>query len=1677
MSSRDRTVLILLLLIGGVLQLGDAGEARAACDVIPSASTQFAGARGTLGTPFAGPGDWVDVRVAPLCEGAGGGLTGAVGDYAVAIVFTPPAGPRTLRVLAESCAAFAASIPACETEALAPGGACCKQVATSNTPGVVPRLDLSGDAKGEPRLRFAFPDTDDSLGTVDDDVTLAGPAIIAVLRNDAGAPAAAAALHAPGHTCNSASGTVACIDELFEPDGSCVPAGRDRTFGGFTALPPSNSYASLCTSENVCRATATELRFTVDADGNVLAPIDWEDILRSQRGVPVPMQLHFSTPVRAFENQTTRVRIPNRTFVGSYDVKGRKLAPVFDPQVHAATNQDLTLFGTADAPRSVVRIARRACGTDSTAAVCRSDADCVAPTTCVPLFDFAGRLEDDAGPVVLTRRGRLGASFEAEARDPVPLEGLTQTEKLNAFTVSEPLALESLNGDPDDEDLVIKLSERESGARTRIGRGGSPGRAVLNVLEGAFGAPVARTFRAPAVAAEGNLVAFLESEAGQWHPNRSDANNDPNRNGRVVDGLLRVYRVGGGRALDVFADERAADGAPRINERSLVVSAGRVFYRRSEAGEARRITERVSLGPTGQELQSGAFRPALSTDGRFVGFHTTDRLFGTVPDTRIDYFRRDLAKHPDDPGFVELVSADTDGNEGGGLALPRAWSSDGNQVVFARTLAVSSEEGVFWRDMTRGRTRRVSNGTRGAISADGTTACFTAGGTPPGIVDLETGSVTTYPLWSDLAASTCAVANAGAVSAFNLYPNNQFTFFITGIEVVAGSSRRLIEGAFHVDPSLAADGRFLAFSSWWPELVDGDTNDAFDAFVLDRKNSTIERVSVNAQGQQANGLSTSPDMSADGRWISFVSEATNLVPRDANGTLDVFVHDRITGVTERVSVSTAGAETTSPETRDQVNDLGMTAVARDGIVAFERTSDTLVAGDGNGVTDVFVRRPDPTDLAHDFFPDGVLDDVVLEVFDGTSVTRLCPAEDVAVGSGRAAFLRPESELGTTDCPEGSLNDDHDTDDLVAQLWRGPGTKVENLGRAATAVALSDEFVAALVSEAGERNRDLNDDGAANDRVVELYSPSAGRWLGRQPFPAAEEMRFCGDDAVAFVTPEETDLNGDGDTDDRVLGLVTAQGESLGPAFHLGQAVEDFVCSGSLLALRTRERAQGQDLNGDRDASDDVLQVFDLARDECRRGLAPGCLRNTGKTIVPCNRPGCDPRIPYRVLEHTVRFLTAESNEGHDLNGDGDTDDVVLQVFNAATAPVTVGSSSLEAVALQAAPNVLAAAPVGTCTNTGEACVKPGDCGIGLCLVPPGECVHFDVACERRHPDCSSGYTCSPPRDAPTAECPENPNEPCPGICREIGGPCGVDADCPRGECLVRDVIARSLVSPLTDDPLGSVVVVSSGRCSEDLKEPCVCAGADCSCSAGGFCEQGSCVQFHGTCRTADDCPPTATCKLELVSAGTVDSDGDELPDPIDNCPHVANPDQADTDRDGFGDACGGCSGEECSGCPAEPDDCSAAPTASLAIRGGAKRKLTWQWRGPTVQAGDFAIATHHVCVYRRNAGQWTLRARLSIAADGTCNGRPCWQETGRNGLRYRNPSGGMSGVTELAFKRSANGLAITLNGKGPELELPSLPIGADEVGVELRRGDGVCWSSTFTTSDVNDARDYRASTP
>jgi Tol biopolymer transport system component len=221
-------------------------------------------------------------------------------------------------------------------------------------------------------------------------------------------------------------------------------------------------------------------------------------------------------------------------------------------------------------------------------------------------------------------------------------------------------------------------------------------------------------------------------------------------------------------------------------------------------------------------------------------------------------------------------------------------------------------------------------------------------------------------------------------------------------------------------PSISADGRWVAFASSATNLVPEDTNGYPDIFVRDRTTGITKRVSVTDGGGQANGASSSPVISADGRWVAFTSYANNLSLGDLNfftGGADVFLHDLVTGRTVRVSNSMLGL-TTNGE-----NDFP--TISADGrYVGFDSTATDLIPDDANSHEDVFVwdRQTQHTVRAS-------------VAVDGA---------EADAGSGLASISADGSRIAFISAADNLVDDDSNgyTDAFVKDLRTGAVTRVD-----------------------------------------------------------------------------------------------------------------------------------------------------------------------------------------------------------------------------------------------------------------------------------------------------------------------------------------------------------------------------------------------------------------------------------------------------------------------------------------------------------------------------------------------------------------------------------------------------------------------------------------------------------
>ncbi len=351
-----------------------------------------------------------------------------------------------------------------------------------------------------------------------------------------------------------------------------------------------------------------------------------------------------------------------------------------------------------------------------------------------------------------------------------------------------------------------------------------------------------------------------------------------------------------------------------------------------------RTTKRVSLGESGQEANGASAWPEISGDGLSVVFTSiATNLVDEDTSSIEDVFVVSLQS-----GAVDLVSYSASGGQANAASNHPVISGDGRFVAFvsaATNLVPGANTGleeIYLYDRTHGSLQWVSaplsgsanDGVSGepAISADGNWVAFSSNSTQ--LVPADTEGWRDIFLWnrSSNAIERVSVAQTG-------YGADSLSYA----------------------PALSADGRFIVFWSLASDLVADDTNSWSDIFLRDRLNGTLQRVNLSTTGEQAGGPSNEPAISADGRFIVFRSNATNLVPNDTNGKRDIFVRD-LQGTTTRVSVDSSAGESNGSNYSPVISADG-------GAIAFYSDAYNLVLEpleDLNGVSDVFAHGEPPT---------------------------------------------------------------------------------------------------------------------------------------------------------------------------------------------------------------------------------------------------------------------------------------------------------------------------------------------------------------------------------------------------------------------------------------------------------------------------------------------------------------------------------------------------------------------------------------------------------------------------------------------------------------------------------------------------------------------------------------------
>ena len=358
-----------------------------------------------------------------------------------------------------------------------------------------------------------------------------------------------------------------------------------------------------------------------------------------------------------------------------------------------------------------------------------------------------------------------------------------------------------------------------------------------------------------------------------------------------------------------------------------------VFLRDRASGATRLVSESLRGGVANAYSADAS----ISADGRVVAFFSpaSDLVQGDRNGVG------DIFVWHRESGRLEIASVGSGGGQGDDTSLESALSADGRFVAFTSFAAnfarrdTNGSADVFLRDLHAGYTERVSVGVDGrpsngyswqpSVSADGRYVAFYS--TASNLVPDDRGGRSDVFVRDRQTRQTLRASVAADGTAANGYS---------------------------VQPTLSGNGRYVAFVSAASNLVPGDTNRLIDVFVKDLETGHLERVSVGSDGRQANGASYEPTLSADGRYVAFESFASNLVAGDTNRHQDAFVHDRQTGETHRVSVHSDGSQAAESSWTPSLSADGR-------FVAFRSDAADLSALDDNRSSDVYL---------HDLGPDG-----------------------------------------------------------------------------------------------------------------------------------------------------------------------------------------------------------------------------------------------------------------------------------------------------------------------------------------------------------------------------------------------------------------------------------------------------------------------------------------------------------------------------------------------------------------------------------------------------------------------------------------------------------------------------------------------------------------------------------
>ncbi len=460
------------------------------------------------------------------------------------------------------------------------------------------------------------------------------------------------------------------------------------------------------------------------------------------------------------------------------------------------------------------------------------------------------------------------------------------------------------------------------------------------------------------------------------------------------------------------------------------------------------VTERVSRPNLGGQSNSNSLEPGVSDPGRFVAFSSfASNLVSTDNNNASDVFLFDRQTH-----VVERVSVGTGRTQANDSSFEGQVSADGDRIVFLSTatnLVPGADDGtrhIYVFERSTNLTRLVSASNSGqpgdrnsfspAISADGRFVAFQS--IAENLVpndNNQAGDIFVYDILNetiervsvgpggveaDEQSGRPAISADGRFVSFHsdaenlvdhdmndsrdVFVHDRLTGTTEIVSILPDGTQGTNTGSATDGDSrnskISADGRFIVFHSDSTEFFPGISGDGALVYLFDRATGRLELASITEGGVPANDDSRDPDISPDGRYVTYESFATNLDPAATGGTRQVFVYDRLTGLTRLASVGTDQSEGN--------NSSGDAAISDGPSVAFESSATNLVNGDTNAQIDIFVQSVVPGVHAIDLQPQQVVTDADFGNFDANPAfaeVNIVSKDNVASEDGDTGSFR------------------------------------------------------------------------------------------------------------------------------------------------------------------------------------------------------------------------------------------------------------------------------------------------------------------------------------------------------------------------------------------------------------------------------------------------------------------------------------------------------------------------------------------------------------------------------------------------------------------------------------------------------------------------------------------------